>query len=63
VAERFSLHERVRLVGDGLPVAPGSVGVVIGFYRRDPVSYLVTFEEGVHEVEGHHLDLADEGDD
>ena len=58
--ERFSLHERVRLIADALPVEPGAVGVVIGFYRRDPVSYLVAFEDGVHEVDCRYLVSAEE---
>jgi hypothetical protein len=50
VSQEFELHQRVRVVSDGLPVPAGSEGVVIGFYRRERVMCAVSFDGDVQTI-------------
>ena len=43
----FKPRQRVRLVRDIPPVGAGSDGVVIGYYNREPPTYVVSFEQGL----------------
>ena len=43
----FKPRQRVRLVRDVLPVASGSEGVVIGYHKCDPPTFVLAFEEGL----------------
>jgi hypothetical protein len=55
------LNDRVRLREAYLGLPPGAVGVVIGFYRREPPACAVRFEHEVREVPVDRLEPA--GDD
>ncbi len=57
--DAFEFRQRVRLVSE-LPELPaGSEGVVIGFYRRDSLTYAISFGGRVHEVAPEQLVAAE----
>jgi hypothetical protein len=48
--DNLQVNDRVRLREDYLDLPRGAVGVVIGFFRRERPTCVVSFERGVREV-------------
>jgi hypothetical protein len=54
------IDQYVRLASDLLPIARGSVGIVIGFYAREPITCLVSFDGAAYEVAPEDLEAIDD---
>lgn len=55
---RFEVGQLVRLVVDRPPVAAGSEGRILGYYAREAVAYLVSFDGVAWEIAQNDLEAA-----